>query len=499
MEVITVGKVNESYLKIQADSGVELELREYFSFDTPNKEFMPMYRNRMWDGKIRLYNAMTHLLPVGLYLHLHKFCKERQYKLTKIETSYGLPLDIHNVTYNDVKSFVDGLGVTLPNGEAPREYQIDAIYRAIRYQRRLLKSPTGSGKSLIIYCFLRYLQTQTDKKLLLVVPTINLVNQMYSDFAEYSENNGWDVDQNCAKFYGSLPRTSDLQIHISTWQGIHKQPREFFQNYFALIGDEVHEWKAKSMQSICQKCSETAWRIGTTGTLHNEAVSNLTIEGAFGPTHLVATTKQLMDMGFLSPIKIKAIVLEYPKDLRAANRSRKYQEELAWILANENRNKFICKLAKSCPGTTLVLFQRIGKHGIPLEEMMRKYVTDRTIHMVHGGVDADDREAIRKLAIASTNDIIMGSTGTFALGVNVPNIHNIIFTSPSKAAIKIPQSIGRGIRLSEGKKYCTLYDIADDLSNGNKFNTTLQHFLDRINIYSREDFEYTITNVPFSG
>jgi superfamily II DNA or RNA helicase len=496
---IKVGKVNEHFLHIEADPGTEMEIRDYFSFDTPNKEFMPLYKNRMWDGKTRLYNAMTHLLPSGLYMHLHKFCKERGYKINKVATSYGLPLDIHDIKLETVKEFINSLDIKLPDGAAIRDYQIDAIYRIIRYQRRTVKSPTASGKSLIIYCFLRYMQTITDKPLLLVVPTINLVNQMYSDFAEYSANNGWDVAEHCAKMYGTLPRNPEKQINISTWQGIYKQPREFFAKYHALIGDEVHEWKAKSMVSICQKSTETKWRIGTTGTLHKEELSNLTIEGSFGPVLVVATTKQLMDQGFLTPIKIKAIVLGYPKEMRKIVSGMKYQDELAWILANENRNKFIARLANKCEGTTLVLFQRIAKHGVPLLDMVQKYAVGRTVHMVHGGVDADDREAIRKIAIASKDDIVLASVGTFATGINIPNLRNILFTSPTKAQIKVPQAIGRGLRLSKGKEYCTLYDIADDLSNGVKFNTTLQHFLVRINIYETEEFEYSITNVPFSG
>ena len=171
-----------------------------------------------------------------------------------------------------------------------------------------------------------------------------------------------------------------------------------------------------------------------------------------------------------------------------------------FLVSNEKRNKYIRNLATSLNGNTLCLFQYVEKHGKQLYETIRERATDKKVFYVYGGVEADEREKIREITEKSDNAIIVASYGTFSTGINIRNLHNIIFASPSKSRIRNLQSIGRGLRLKDNNSAATLYDIADDISYNGKENYTLQHFKERINIYNGEDFNYEIHNVElFNG
>jgi superfamily II DNA or RNA helicase len=170
-----------------------------------------------------------------------------------------------------------------------------------------------------------------------------------------------------------------------------------------------------------------------------------------------------------------------------------------YIVQSDKRNKYIRNLASGLQGNTLCLFQYVEKHGKDLYEMIQNKATDKKVFYVHGGVDADEREKIREITEKTDNAIIVASYGTFSTGINIRNLHNIIFASPSKSRIRNLQSIGRGLRLKDNNSHATLYDIADDLSYNEKENYTLAHFRERINIYSEEDFDYEIHNVELNN
>ena len=158
-----------------------------------------------------------------------------------------------------------------------------------------------------------------------------------------------------------------------------------------------------------------------------------------------------------------------------------------YLVTNIERNNFIKRLALSLKGNTLLLFQYVEKHGHVLEEIIKD--NDKEVFYIHGGVDADTREEIRHLVETKDNCIIVASSGTMSTGVNIRNIHNIIFASPSKSRVRNLQSIGRGLRKSDNNQITTLYDIADDLQTK---NYTLRHFVERVKLYNEEQFDYTI-------
>lgn len=496
MADIEITKKNDVYLKVKCDPSIAQELNDHFSFEVPGARFHPLYRSKMWDGKLRLYSMFTQELYVGLKSYLEHFAEVNNYSID--ESSYVKVYD--HVTYDQVKEFCESLNLGA-RGEplAIREYQIDAIYQAINDGRRLLLSPTGSGKSLILYCLMRW-HLRHGRKQLILVPTTSLVEQLYADFKDYSCLNGFKVSENTHKIYAGHDKSTDFPIVISTWQSIYQLPKKFFENFQCIYGDEAHLFKAKSLTSILHKCTTTPYRVGTTGTLDGTKTHKLVLEGLFGPVYKVTTTKKLMDNDQLTELKIFCLVLDHSDADKKAAKAYKYQDEMDFLVSNDNRNKFIRNLALNQTGNTLVLFQYVEKHGKMLYNMvLDKAHENRKIFFVYGGTDTEQREEIRAITETENDAIIVASYGTFSTGINIRNLHNIIFASPSKSRIRNLQSIGRGLRKGDQKTHCNLYDIGDDLSWKSRKNFTLLHMMERIKIYNEENFDYKLVKVPLNG
>lgn len=488
MEKLTVKKKNEVYLEIECDSGIARELCEYFSFLVPGYQFMPAYKMRMWDGKLRMFNLMNYTLYCGLLPYLREFCKTRQYEL---EIDPALTAKV-SFSHEQTKKFLELLELPF---EA-RDYQVDAIQTAIHTNRALLVSPTGSGKSLIIYALTRYY----NKRTLIIVPTISLVSQMFSDFKDYARNQPeYCVDRICHPIYSGQEKLTNKNVVISTWQSIYKLPKEWFAQFDVVIGDEVHLFKAKSLTGIMSKLENTKYRFGTTGTLDGTQTHKLVLEGLFGTTMSVTTTKKLMDKKHLADLKIECVVLKYDTPSCKLIKKVKYNEEIKFLIENEKRNKFIRNLAVSTSANCLVLFQFVESHGKILydsiKELAHKKDPSRKVFFVAGETAAETREEIRKITENERNAIIVASTGVFSTGVNIRNLENIIFASPTKSRIKTLQSIGRTLRIGDHSDKATLYDIVDDLTDKSHKNFAVKHFLERVKIYNEEKFKYKLHKV----
>ena len=488
MDTLIVEKKNDVYLTVDCDSNVQRELSEFFTFYVPGYKFMPAFRNRMWDGKIRLFSQKTKEIYFGLYPYIKAFCDERGYHVVA-----GKNVDIDNKVDKDiVKKFSNGLGQKFE----VRDYQIDAIYHSLKFNRALLLSPTASGKSFIIYALIRYyshlIKDKSNNKCLLVVPTTSLVEQMYSDFKTY----GWDVKKNCHRLYSGYSNQTDKKVLISTWQSLYKLPKKYFEQFGAVFGDEAHLFKSKSLTELMTKLENCKYRIGLTGTLDGTQTHKLVLEGLFGAVNKVTSTKKLMDKKQLSNLTIRCLILKHTEENSKMVTKGNYQDEVDYLVSSESRNNFLRNLAIKMKGNTLVLFQLVEKHGKKLYEIIKeKAADDRKVFYIFGGVEADEREAIRGITEKEKDAIIVASYGTFSTGVNIRNLHNIIFASSSKSRIRNLQSIGRGLRLGDNKTNAVLYDIADDLTYKSKENFTLKHFQERVSIYTQEEFDYEIHNV----
>ena len=486
MSELLISKKNEVYLKIECEPHIKYELSDQFTFDVPEAAFMPSYRSKHWDGKIRLFSPHTGEIYCGLLDRLITWCGEHEYKM-KFESNkyYGDVLESNPmVTMEGVKSFMTSI-----TSFKPRDYQVKAVYQALKNNRKLIISPTASGKSMMIYSVVRY-HVAKGEKILIVVPTTSLVEQMYKDFIDY----GWDAESHCHKIYAGYEKVSDKDVTITTWQSIYKMPKKYFDEFTTVIGDEAHQFKAKSLTGIMTKCHNAKYRIGFTGTLDGTKTHKWVLEGLFGPADKIVNTEELIDQGYLSKFEIKVLILkhEYQK-------FETYEDEIQFLINNDRRNKFISNLALDLKGNTLILYSRVSTHGQVIYDLLNNSKTqDRKVFFIHGGVNTDEREDVRKITESEDNAIIVASYGTFSTGINIKNLHNVIFSSPSKSRIRNLQSIGRVLRKGQAKNLATLYDVSDDVTNKNgKKNYTLNHLVERIKIYNEENFDYQIINIDF--
>lgn len=489
MSVIRIVKHNEVHLKIICEPSIAQELSEYFTFVVPNAKHSPSYKNKLWDGKIRLFNLRYRTLYVGLLESVKKFATINEYDVV---FDYQTDFQDNLLEQEDVNKFIDSLRLPL----TPREYQIDSLTHALKKQRALLVSPTGSGKSLIIYLLSKYYQT--DNKVLIIVPTTSLVHQMSADFISYGCNG-----RHIHKIFAGQEKDIDVSFVITTWQSVYQMPEEWFSQFGCVIGDEAHLFKANSLVGIMEKTKKCKHKFGLTGTLDDSKTNKMVLEGLFGPVKQVTTTYELIENKTLSQLKIKAILVDYPEEDRklfGANRKDKptYDEEIKFLCTNNKRNAILVGLAHSRKGNTLLLFNYIS-HGKALVTYLNKLDPTRKVFFVHGGVEGEERDNIRQFVEENQNVIIVASYKTFSTGVNIKNLHNIIFGSPSKSKVRVFQSIGRGLRKSNEKDVAVLYDVADDLSWKSYRNLTLKHFYERIQMYTQEKFNYKILNLPIKG
>jgi len=484
---LIISKKNDVYLTVETDKGIARELSDFFTFEVPGAKFMPQYRNRMWDGKIRLFSIQTGEIYFGLLSYIEEFAKRND---IEIEYKEGVK-DDEQLGATELGEFI---GRVSPQSKGKtlqvRDYQMAALDYAIRNNRSLLLSPTASGKSLIIYILSVWYASKTESNILILVPTTSLVEQMHSDFLDYGFK-----ESMMQKIYQGHSKNITKPITISTWQSVYKMQKKWFDQFSTILGDEVHIFKSKSLTGIMNKMVNCKYRHGFTGTLDGTQTHRLVLEGLFGSVNKVTTTKELMDSDTLAKLKVECIVLRYPDADCKFMKDQGYQDEVDLIVRDERRNKFIVDLTKHLTGNTLVLFQFVEKHGDVLHSMINNSLTDRKVFYVWGGTDTETREKIRSITENEKSAVIVASYGTFSTGINIRNLHNIVFASPSKSRIRVLQSVGRALRLGDNKNSARLVDIADDFTHKGRQNFTLRHFMERINIYNEEEFDYDIKQI----
>lgn len=493
--MIVVGKCDETYMQLSCEKHIAYELNEYFSFKVPNFQFHPKFKAKMWDGKIRLFNMQTGKMYLGLFPYLKEWAEKHSYKLETdiVQASRRTGTDVQSI-----KEFFDSMKLHCKNVPIiPREYQIDSFLHCMKSERALLLSPTSSGKSLVIYSLIRWHQQFLGKdKILILVPTTNLVTQMYNDFKDYSsKDTSWDVENNCHMIYSGKEKESEKKIYISTWQSLFRLGTPYFKKFGMVVGDEAHLCNAQSLKGILEKMTKCRYRFGTTGTITDSKTNKLVLEGLFGKTYQAITSKELMENKHISDLNIECLLLKYSDEERQLLKKATYKEEIDFIVSNKKRNEFICELALARKGNVLVLFNYVEKHGKVLERILRsKLKTDRNIFFIAGETSVEDRESIRQVTEVE-NSIIVASSGVLSTGVNIKNLQSLIFAHPYKGKIRNLQSIGRVLRLDDKENKAILFDIVDDLSWKKHQNYGIKHWGERVKTYTNEKFEYNIREI----
>lgn len=474
--MVHIHYVDDVYIRIECDDGISQELSDYFSFMVPNAKFMPSFRNKMWDGKIRLFNYRSKLLYSGLRLEVQNFCKSRNYDYNE-----DAVFSADSFSVSEAKEYISSLSLSME----PRDYQIEVFTKGIRDRRRLFLSPTASGKSFIMYLLTRYL----NRKTLIIVPTVSLVSQMKTDFINYDSTG--EIVNEIHEIYAGKDKTNNKKIFISTWQSLYKLPKQWFKDFDVVLGDECHLFKSDSLTNIMNKLTDCSYKFGFTGTLDGSLTNKMILEGIFGPVEKVTTTATLMKENHIANLNIKCIVLDYDEQTRKLMKNASYQEEIDFIIQKEERNKFIANLAHSLNGNVLILFRYIEKQGDQLFGLINSKNKDRSgIYYVTGSMTGDKRNEIRSIVETQDRAIIAASIQTFGTGINIKNLHYIILATPSKSKITVLQSIGRGLRKSDTKSDAVWFDIADDLSWKSHKNHTLKHYAERVKLYNEENFNY---------
>ena len=481
---------DETYIKVQCDESIAWELRDAFSFRPPGFQFVPSYKQKLWDGFLRLFNPATRVIFRGLAPQVIEWIVNRgytyEYADEDLDTSFSL---------EEAKEFIDQLNPK----HLPRDYQVNSFVHAIRSKRRIILSPTGSGKSLLLYLVSMFL-LKKGKRGLIIVPRSALVEQLFSDFQDYSTKNGKDMFKYCWRVYSGKDKNSEHPIIISTWQSLQRLPKEYFAKFDYVICDEVHQAQAKALTDIVSKCTKAQYRLGVTGTLSGAKAHEWQLVGLFGQIYKATTSAELMKKKQLAELTIKCLLLKYDDEECQYMKSASYQDEVKYIISNKDRNTFITNLAISLEGNTLLLFNFVETHGAILYEMIKNKVKEgRKVFFIHGGTEVEDREEIRGIIENERDAIIVGSVGVLSTGTNIVALDNVIFSSPSKSKIRNLQSIGRGLRVSDTKKSATLYDIADDFSWKKRENFTLKHFFERLKTYSEEQFKFKIYKISMKG
>jgi len=523
--IIKVKNLNESFSAlITKPAQLKLKIAQLLKAKDNNCYFVPAYKQGIWDGFVKFYTIKNDylIIPKGFLDLIKEFAKINNIEYKEINpTKYDFDKE-------DVINFINSINLPFEI----RDYQKKAILVALYKGRGIFEMATGSGKSVTQAIIAAYLWYKKGIKTVLIVPNVSLVEQFYSDFLEYFKNSSYDIKNDLYKIFAGKEKHFDKPITITTWQSIYKS-EELFEDIGCIIIDEVQ--KAKNFSSklsdiIIPSALNAKYKFGFTGSIPKDRVEQLSIIGTLGKIYSIIKAKDLIEMGFGTPIEIILLRLKYNKKFAKEVRKLDYHKEKKLFEELPERTEYIVNLAKKATnefGNTLILFNTI-KHGYSIIEklikngkfipkltnkkakelqneliylnvitekekkLIEKYnlnvktLEEENIFFIYGDVDANIREEIRKKVENKKNCIIVANYATFSTGINIKNLHNLIFASSVKSFITIVQSLGRTIRKHNSKEKVRIFDIIDDCSVKTYDNHMMKHFKERLSIYLEE-------------
>ena len=482
-----------------------------------------IYGLRKDECMVDFYDRKTCLLPIGLIPRVTRILKSR-YDDIKVLMTPGLKEMFippkGEVTMDTIKGYAAGLNIhDRESGDklTPYEHQYRLAYRALNGRRISLLACTSAGKSLSMMIMARYLMEREHRKVLIIVPSTNLVEQLFSDF--YNDY-GWESAGNyCSLLHSTSTdkvtkkqkeKLEDLglgeesvlrDITISTWQSLQNKPESFFKVFTAVIVDEAHSTRGEKLRAILAMCENANdFKVGVSGTLPSEGLDAGYIEGAIGRKEEIVRLKELVEKHVLTPVEVEAIYIPYPVALRTKICSMQYESEYAIATNNSSRKDVMDMLIKSGKITTdqntVVLFKSIQNLELFLKHMVENH-PEFKYHVIKGDIATDDRETIRKSIERGLGNIIVATYGCMKQGVNIKLLHNLVMAEPAKSPYMVVQSIGRIVRPHKDKKLARVFDFVDDASymtnargiytSHLRFNGLLRHYKEFRQKYYEED------------
>jgi superfamily II DNA or RNA helicase len=486
MADIVIERANASFIRIYTeDDGIRKDIEDHFSYHEPG-----FVKNKWtkWNGQVRLFKRRGNLLPYGCLQMLIELAKTNGWKF-ELDTAFKN--DISKVTRPELTEWVKSLDLHTGGMPIdPYDYQMESLYLGVKFNRMVILAATSAGKSLIAYMLTRYyemLSNDDGKKILILVPSQMLVDQMYSDFQDYSSHNGWKVNEMCHCIMEGRPKNSNKMVYISTWQSIYEEDEEYFKQFGRIINDETHLASGKSITNIMNNATNAYQRIGMTGTLKAEKIHPILVMSLFGPVKRVVTTKQLIDAGRATEVDIKMFQLDYKQEECEYVAGCNYQKEIEFLIGHAYRNQILASLASSVKGNTLMMFDRL-EHIENVKAILDKMNHGKSVYVITGAVDRDERAAIKAIAEREDGVIVLGTAGCVSTGLSIKKLRNLIFAHPTKAIIRTLQAVGRILRLHNDKASAHVYDLIDNFLYDGKPNFTLKHAFERHDIYKNDEF-----------
>jgi|694.fasta_scaffold25733_5 superfamily II DNA or RNA helicase len=509
MEVKAEVTPDKRFIQIVDASELEMDqIRHSFKKRISNWRFHPLVKKRVWDGYISFIDRYNRI-PIGLWNELNQTCAKYHFKL---EVGGFESVIDNDFDEEDFRSWVNEFFSDHPK-ITPRDYQVDACIPILKYRRNISEIATSAGKTLIMFMLFAYMiDRKKANRLMIVVPNTNLIIQTNEDFELYNNNK---MDFKTQLIHGGTDKTKkEVDLIIGTYQSLVKRELHFFEGIDAVLVDEAHHTNASSIKKILVNCMDATYAVGLSGTmLQNGSTEALTIQAYLGPLVNNISASFLTENKYATPIQVKIVQMDYiGQEIREKLESLREQKnsgefdgakllDVEKRLVVENRPRFlyvanfICKTTKN----SLVLFQNVkDSYGRRIYDYIRENTADKEVFYVDGSTPPDLREDYINRMEEGSNKILVASFGTFSTGISINNIHNVFFVESYKSEKIVRQSIGRGMRLCEGKEKVNIIDFVDDFTiNSRNKNYLLKHGEDRMKIYKQQGFPYKLYKVTF--
>jgi superfamily II DNA or RNA helicase len=470
---------------------------EEFGVFTDKYFFDKRYKAGMWDGKVRGVRR-DGTFYLGLYKEVKEYLEKQSEYTLQVDPQFKIVLDNKEDLKENFVEVTNEMLTSVNCDLSPRYYQWRGALKAYYYRRMIIEHCTGSGKSLTIAILINYIiHKNPNFKILVLVPRIDLVEQMTEDYVNAGIN-----PKIIGKFTGEFKEFNE-QIIISTWQSMHTQ-NFLIKKFNVLIADECHGLKADVIRSVAENAINAEIRIGFTGTLPDSKAEQLLIKGVMGFVGDTVTVAELAEQKMIAIPKIHVPYLKYSNEehkkinflQKGLEGKEAYVIEQMFLYEHDKRNELIYKITKKFISRNQNILILVSKHAhceIIKKKLLEKGITPL---IVTGKLkDIEERTRIRKSLEETGGQVIMATTGVYSTGISIKRLHAIILAAPGKSKIQTLQTVGRGLRLDKrnDKTQLYLYDLADD------FKYAIDSLAERMGYYARNEFSVKIKEIDLNA